>query len=116
ASTPASAANVGSRNWRTSLWLQRVGVELVSDAPDGDDELGVGVIPLDVFAQPADVDVDGARLDVRVLAPDEVEQLEPVVYPVGVADEELEQLELAQRQGRGGAVDEHLVGVEVEPD
>src|SRR5207247_5830516 len=56
----------------------------------GEDELGVGVIALDASPQPADVDVHGARLDVRLGAPYEVQQLEPIVHPIGVADEELE--------------------------
>src|SRR5207244_4533252 len=102
-------------NWRTSLWLERVGVELVADAPDGEDELGVGVIALDASPQPADVNVHGARLDVRLGAPYEVQQLEPIVHPIGVADEELEQLELAQREAEALPIDERLVGVEVEP-
>src|SRR5207247_7537585 len=111
----ASAASVGRTNWRTSLRLERVGAELVAHAPDGEDELGVGVIALDASAQPADVDVHGARLDVRLGAPYEVQQLEPIVHPIGVADEELEQLELAQREAEALAIDERLVGVEVEP-
>src|SRR2546428_12990909 len=113
-SAAPSAASVGRRNWRTSRRLERVGVELVADAPDGEDELGVGVIALDAPAQPADVDVHGARLDVRLGAPYEVQQLEAIVHPIGVAHEELEQLELAQREAEPLPLDERLVGVEVE--
>src|SRR5207247_9325904 len=81
----------------------------------GEDELGVGVIALDASPQPADVDVHGARLDVRVGAPYEVQELEPIVHPIGVADEELEELELPQGEAEALPIDEPLVGVEVEP-
>src|SRR5215469_1110933 len=112
---PSRAASIGARNWRTSLGLQRVGVELVSNAADGDDQLWGCIVPLDPLPQAADVDVDRTRLDVHVLAPDQVQQLEAVVNAIGVADEELEQLELAQREAGGLSRDEHLVRVEVHP-
>src|SRR5262245_7671077 len=111
--TPASAASVGTRNWRASLGLQRVGVELVSNTANRDDEFGGGIISFDPLAQAADVHVDGPWLDVHVLAPDQVQQLQAVVYPVWVAHEELEQFELAQREVRGLALDEDFVRVEV---
>src|SRR5215470_777815 len=106
---PSRAASTGARNWRTSLGLQRVGVEFVSNAADGDDQLWGRIVSLDPLPQTADVHVDRSRLDVHVLAPDQVQQLEAVVHSIGVADEELEELELAERQARGLPGDEDLV-------
>src|SRR5262249_46008521 len=112
-SVPARAARAGTRNWRASLRLQRVGVELVSNTADRDDEFRGSIIPFDPLAQAPDVHIDGTRLDVHVLTPDQVQQLQAVVYPVRVANEELQQLELAQGEVGRLALDEHLVGVEV---
>src|SRR5262245_9912128 len=114
--THASAASVGTRNWRTSLRLERVGIELVPHTADGDDELRVGIIALDAFSQASHVDVHGARLDVHLRSPYEVEELEPIVHPVRVPNEELEELELPEREGQRLAVEEHLVGVEIHPE
>src|SRR5690349_14275795 len=114
--TAASAATVGRSSWRRSLRLERVGIELVPDAPDREDELGARVIALDPFAEPADVDVHGARFDVQLGSPYEVEELEPIVHPIRVTDEELEKLELAEREVQALPVDEDLVRVEIEPE
>src|SRR5262249_61409762 len=86
ASIPRRAASTGARNWSASLGLQRVGVEFVSNAADGDDQLWGRIVSFDPLPQPAYVDVDGARLDVHVLAPDQVQQLQAVVNAIGVAD------------------------------
>src|SRR5207302_2923921 len=113
-SAPTSAASVGARNWRTSLRLQRVGVEFVSDTADREEKLGRRIVPLDHLPEPPHVDVHRTRLHVHVLSPDEVEELQPIVHPVWVLHEELEKLEFTQREGQGLAVDGHLVGVEVD--
>src|SRR5437763_12634651 len=120
----ASAANAGAgpsrssrgrtRRTRPASAVERVEITLVADAADGDDELGRRVVALDALAQPSHVNVDRAWLDVRVAAPDEVEDLEAVVDAVRVAHEELEQLELAQREVDTVPVEERLVGVEVD--
>src|SRR5439155_22260938 len=95
---------------------ERVGIELVADAPDGDDELGVAVILLDALAQPPHVDVDGPWLDVHLGSPYEVEELETIVHPMRVSHEELEELELTQGEPELVAVEERLVGVEVQTE
>src|SRR5262249_31770069 len=97
------------------LRVERVGVPLVADAAHGEDELRRRIVALDVLPEPPHVDVHGARLDVRLASPHEVEELEPLVDAVRMADEELGELELAQREGGLHAVDEDLIGVEVEP-
>src|SRR6516164_1898129 len=112
-SAPATATRAGTRNWRASLRLQRVGVELVSNTADRDDQFRGSIIPFDPLAQAPDVHIDGTRLDVHVLTPDQVQQLQAVVYPVRVANEEFQQLELAQREIGRLTLDEHLVSVEV---
>src|SRR5262245_22550490 len=115
-SAPTSATSVGTRNWTTRLRLERVGIELVADTADGEDELRVRIISLEALPQPAHVDVHGPRLDVHLGSPYEVQEGEPIVHPMGVADEELEQLELPEGKTERLPVEEELVGVEVEPE
>src|SRR5207248_1162857 len=70
-------------------------------------------VGFDELTEPPDMDVDGPRLDVRVATPDEVEKLHAAVGAVGVANEEAEELEGAQRETRQPAADGDLVRVEV---
>ena len=48
-------------------------VEPVAGAPDGDDVAGIGRVVLDLLAQPADVDGDGAA--VAIASPDQLERM-----------------------------------------
>src|SRR5262249_58208321 len=95
-SAPTSATSVGTRNWKTRLRLERVGIELVADTADGEDELRVRIISLEALPQPAHVDVHGPRLDVPLGSPYELQEGAPLVHPMRVADEELEQLALPE--------------------
>src|SRR5262245_24761449 len=95
---PATVATRTSVRSRAALLIESVGIELVPDPPDGEDELGDGIVPFDLLAQPAHVDVDRSRLHVYLLPPHQVEQLQAIVRLVGILHEELEKLELAQRE------------------
>ena len=85
---------------------------LVADVAYGADQRFV--FSAQLGAQPSHVYVDGAWLDVHVLSPHEVEELQAVVHPVGMLHEELEELELPQRERHGLAVDGGLVSIEVD--
>src|SRR5262245_3409981 len=114
AAATAIAPSTGSTSCGARLPVQGVRIELVADPADGDDELRLGIVLFDVLAQAADVHVDRTRLHVYVATPHQVQQLEPVVDPMRMGHEELEQLELAEREARPLAVDRRLVGVEVD--
>ena len=60
------------------------------------------------------MDVDGARLDVGVASPHEIEELRALEDAIRVAHEERQQLELPQAELDLLAVEEDLVGVEVD--
>ena len=87
-------------------------VEAVAGAPDGDDVARIGRVVLDLLAQPADVDGDGAA--VAVAAPDELEQVLAAEHLPWMLDEHLEQLELAGGHPHRPAGDAHLVRGEVD--
>src|ERR1043165_9568522 len=57
-----------------------------------------GVADVDGFAQAADVDVDGARLDIDVAAPHVIEQLLAAEHPSLVLQEEAQQAELGRAE------------------
>src|SRR3989449_6964996 len=72
--------------------------ELVADAPHGDDVRRRGGIILNLLPQPADVHVDGSRTAVVVVSPDMLEEEVAGKHPVGVADQEPQQLKFLRRQ------------------
>src|SRR5262245_37265447 len=114
AAATAIAPSTGSTSCGARLPVQGVRIELVADPSNGDDELRLGIVLLDVLAQAADVHVDRTRLHVYVATPHQVQQLEPVVDPMRMRHEELEQLELPEREAGAFAIDRRLVGVEVD--
>ena len=74
----------------------------------------MGVVALDALAQAADVHVHGARLDIDVVSPHQVEDLRAAEHPVGRLDEEFQQFELAQAQPDRRASQRHFVRVVVD--
>ena len=68
--------------------------EAVADAAHGEEELGLLGVALELLAQVADVDVDGARVAVLGVAPDVLEQGLAAEHPAGRAGEGAEDLEL----------------------
>ena len=54
--------------------------------------------------QAADMDVHGAGLNERFVAPDAVQELIPAIHPAGMADEKPEQFEFTGAQFNGPAV------------
>src|SRR5204863_833049 len=69
-----------------------------------------------LFAELADVDVDGALVAVPAGAPHAVEELTPGQRDAGVLDEVLEQVELASRQRHHVPVDGGLAAGGVDVD
>src|SRR5262249_24381253 len=88
--------------------------ELVREAVQGENELRVARIRLDLLAQPGDVDVDGARGRHRVVAPRLVEQLLAGDRGAAVLDEVSQELELAGREIVRDAVAQRLRLAEVD--
>src|SRR5665213_3277237 len=74
----------------SSLHLREAVIQRVAGATDGADRilLAAGVEQL---AQAADMDVDGALVDIDVAAPDAVEQLLAAEHAAGMLEEEFEQ-------------------------
>ena len=64
---------------------------------------------VDRLAQPADVDVDGAQLDLAVLAPDRIEQPLAREDPAGMFEEMAQQPELGRAERDRRAAAPHLV-------
>ena len=90
-------------------------LELVAQPAYGQQVLRGRRVGLDLRPQPLDVDVEGLGVADVVAAPDPVDQLAAGEHPAGVAQQELEQLELLQRHRDAGAVDGHDVPVDVHP-
>src|SRR5215469_4119378 len=111
----ASPSRTAAAMRKVGALTKRLGVEAVADAADGEDQLRIGVVALDMLPQAANMNVDGAWLDERVAAPDHIEQLFARIHAHRMLDEELKQLEFAKRKVLALALDEHLVGAEVHP-
>ena len=78
--------------------------------------LGVDGILLHLRAEPLDVDVQGLGVAHVVGAPHPVDERVAGEDAAGVVEQQLQQLELLQRQRHGLAPDHDLVAVGVEPD
>src|SRR3984957_10741835 len=70
-------------------------VERIAGAAHGADRVD-GVAAVERLAQAADVDVDGALVDIDVAAPHPVEQLLAGEYPAGTLHQVFEQAELGR--------------------
>src|SRR3954454_11527572 len=92
------------------------GLELVAQAADGEQEGRVRRVGLDLGAQPLDVDVEGLGVAHVVRAPDPVDQLHAGEHAAGIAHQELQQVELLERQRDLRAVHRDHVPVDVHPD
>src|SRR4051794_4981567 len=79
--------------------------EAVADTTDGEDQLRLARIALELLAQVADVDVDRARLAVVRASPEPLEQHLPRVHPARVRGEYPQELELDVRELDGAALD-----------
>ena len=82
------------------------GGELVAAPPDGEDAARLGRVVLDLGAQPVDVRVDGVLVTLVLVAPDLIQQVQPRIDLVGMAGEEMQQVELARRQVQRAPVQE----------
>src|SRR6202035_5627722 len=78
---------------RDSGRLGEAVVERVAGAPDGADRVGHAAA-VERLAQAADMDVDGALVDIDVAAPHLVQQLLAGKHPAGAFHQEFEQAEL----------------------
>src|SRR5262245_60118147 len=72
--------------------------EPVAGSADGEDELGIARVALDLLAQMADVDVDRPRLAVVGAPADPLEQLPSREDDARLGSEQREELELDERQ------------------
>src|SRR5580658_7840804 len=90
-------------------------VERIAGAAHGADRID-GVAAVERLAQAADMDVDGALVDIDVAAPHPVEQLLAREYPAGTFHQEFEQAELgrAEIDRAGRARHALLLAIELE--
>ena len=86
----------------------------VPDAAHGDDALRMGGVVLDLCPQPLHVHVEGLGVAVVVRSPHAVDEHVAGQDPPGVREQQLEELELLQRQRHLLPVDPHLVTSGVE--
>src|SRR3954451_24031240 len=103
-----SVAGVPSRSSTSTTCLRRLtrsgyvaelsALELVAEAADRLQVHRRTRLGLDLRAQPLDMDVEGLRVADVVRAPDPVDQLLAGEHAADVAQQQLEQLELLQRQ------------------
>src|SRR5690606_37327484 len=87
----------------------------VTRAANGADDVAVAAA-VDGLAQPADMDVDGALVDIDRLAPDIVEQLPAREDAAGVAHHEFEQAEFGRPELYLGCAAVDAMGLAVEDD
>src|ERR1700732_270888 len=88
-------------------------VEGIAGAAHGADRVG-GAAAVERAAQPPDVHVDGALVDIDVAAPHAVEQLLAREHPARALHQELEQAELGRPEVHLAARARHAPGVAVE--
>src|SRR5580704_6649423 len=89
--SPLSRGRVDLRSTR----LAEAIVERIAGAADGADRVD-GVAAVERLAQAADMDVDGALVDIDVAAPDAIEQLLAGEHPAGAFHQEFEQAEFGR--------------------
>src|SRR3954471_12311972 len=78
--------------------MKRLRLELVADSTNGHEGSGLRRFGLDLGAQSFDMDVERLGVTDVVGAPDAVDQLTAREHPSRVAQEQLEQLELLERE------------------
>src|SRR5579864_1676199 len=88
------------------LRLSEPVVQRVACAADGADRVLLAA-RVEQFAKAADVDVDGALIDIDVAAPDAVEQLLAREHPARMLQEELQQAILGRAEINGTARTRH---------
>src|SRR5580692_1597331 len=93
----ASLAPQGDGTQVRSARLAEPIVERIAGAAYGADRID-GVAAVERLAQAADMDVDGALVDIDVAAPHAVEQLLAGKHPAGAFHQELEQPELGRAE------------------
>src|SRR5207302_4069643 len=96
-------------------WLFRFGLELVADSVARLDERVPWRAAVDLLAQTADEDVDGAVAVRLAPTPELLQQLVAREDPAAVERELVEQLELGRSQPAGVAVDVRLHLARVDP-
>src|SRR5438445_9291995 len=90
--------------------------ELVPETVDGQDELGVAGVALQLLAQRRDMDVDGSRDRRGVVTPHVVQELVSRQELAPVRDEILKELELERGERDRLAFPRHLRAAEVDLD
>src|SRR5688572_21952359 len=90
-------------------------VERIAGAAHGADRVR-GTAAVERAAQAADMDVDGALVDIDVAAPDAVEQLAAREHAAGALHQELEQLELGRLEMHFAALARDALLLAVEQD
>src|SRR5215216_2589656 len=97
------------------LGLAEALVERVAGAAHGADGVALA-LAVERFAQPADVDIDGALVDVDVASPNAVEQLLARKYPAGTLQQKFQQTKLGRPQLDLAAAAKDATTVAVELD
>src|SRR5207237_7965876 len=92
-----SRAAIGDSYANCPVPSPAVVVERVAGGADGPDQLR-SAADIDRLAEPADVDIDGAELDVAVAAPDGIEQPHPAEHPARMFEEMAQQPELGRTE------------------
>src|SRR5262249_33663109 len=78
--------------------------ETVAETADGRDVSGIVRLLLDLLAEAPHMDIDGARSNEPLLAPDGFQQLFAAVSPPGMGKEELQQIEFGRGEREFAAI------------
>ena len=111
-SSPRDRRSAADDHRRARAAQPRIVVERIARGADGPDQLGLAA-DVDRLAEPADVDVDGAQLDVAVAAPDRVEQPLAREDPRRMFEEMAQQPEFGRAERDRPAAALHLVADDV---
>src|SRR5258708_3960399 len=90
-------------------------VQCISGGANGADHVGV-IVAVERDTKPADMHVDGARLDIDILAPYRVEQLLAREDAAGMLHEVAQQAELGRAEMDRLAAADHAMGHEINDD
>src|SRR6266480_1314688 len=113
---PVLRNDTPNRASRATYELRLVGDEAVADARDRVDVVRLLGVALDLLAQPVDMRVHGARLDLDLVAPHLAKQLAAADHLSGLRGQQRQEVELGQRQGDLLALAPYLPAVHVDDE
>src|SRR5438094_5197879 len=97
--SPAIQKNQFAPERRVVATCPLLGDEAIADPGNGVDVVRLLGVALDLLAQPVDVGIDGAGLDLDLVTPDLAQQLTATDHLAGLRGQQGEEIELGQGEG-----------------